>query len=605
MKTIVILSGVKYSSTKQRPHHMATFFARKGYRVIYIGLPEQSKVLDLQDLSIYDVLNNFSERLENGVYNLKRIVKNNRKYDNGLDELLEKIEKELLPINTTFLVAFPEWVRFINRLSNKCQIIYDCMDDWESFVNDLDWGYSKEVVNNERKLASMADLVVTSARSLYSKMALLNDNVYYLPNGVWTKDYKPVHSNSIPQDINNIDGPIVFFMGGIAGWVDTDLISFLAKERPEYSFVFVGTEVKKKLPYYPNIYFLGHKNYEELPAYLNQARVAIIPFKVNKLTVAVTPLKFYEYLGSATPVVTTIMPDLLGLEGSMTALSYKEFLTHVDRYVDMDKSQYQLESNKAIKTSMEFDWSKLIEPLCSFIERENMKLQSKRKFLDDTLKLYSSYQQNTLIKNELLSLYNMIGNYELAIKLFNTDENDEDIYIFDYLQMALAYFQVGHFEKAIKVVMKNFENEEMSLAYFKSLINDDKNMVMLLEIYLFKLVGNIYKAIEIADKAIYSMNDTRQVLGLLAGLYMDLGEYETGAYYGVEAIYNRGDLSIGEVMDTECISLLVNYLTNLQQHVLAEDIVLSIITDNTFKEFCIQKLSTIYLSKYSYNDEGE
>ncbi|MGY3714869.1 glycosyltransferase [Sutcliffiella cohnii] len=606
MKTIIILSGVKYNSTKQRPQHMASFFAKKGYRVIYIGLVGESTVIPEQELTkicVDNLLEKYSRQTEEGIFVLKRILKSKDRINDGLEDLLEKLENHFNSKDVTFIVAFPDWMKFLDKISNECNLIYDCMDDWESFVSDLDWGYSQQMIQNERKLASIADLVIASARSLYAKMSHLNEKVYYLPNGVWNSDYYSKYVNSaIPKDISTINKPIIFFMGAIAGWVDTKLIRFLAESRPKYSFVFIGAKVREKLPQIPNIYFLGHKKYEELPLYLSQAKVAIIPFKVNKLTAAVTPLKFYEYLSSSTPVVTTIMPDLLGHPGSKTALGYNEFLNHIDNYVNMDKNEYELETKKATSTSEEFDWNILFEPLCSFIEGRNFRVPLKNEFINATIKIYENYKQNDLIKNELLTLYNLQSQYDLSCKLIKSKDIKYENSLIDYINVALAYVKENQLENAIKALKLYFKSSNLLTVYLDSLIKE-KNKELFLEIFLLKLSGNIYEALNLTDELLSVRKTDSKLLGMLCGLYLDLGEYDIALHYATDALYNRGYLRLEEVFDIRCITFLINQLIKQKNYEMAEEIALSLMKLNKeWEEKAVELLSDIYLSKHMSDD---
>ncbi|WP_079527207.1 glycosyltransferase [Halobacillus hunanensis] len=610
MKTIVMLTGVTFNSLKQRPHHMAKHFSTQGYRVVFLPIIGDKVVLQnciIKKLSFQKLLEKYSKEVKQNLFVMKKLLYDTVGSENGLEEILEIIERDAKG-KVTFIVSHPNWGKYIAGISTDSKLIYDCLDDWESFVNDLDWGYQNDLIHYERKIASMADLVIVSARSLYLKMAHLNENIYYLPNGVWNKDYSfnnTIQTQDIPKDTLSINKPIVFFMGAIAGWVDTELIRFVAESRPEYSFVFIGAKVKKRLPEISNIYFLGQKKYEELPSYLSQAKVAIIPFKVNRLTTAVTPLKFYEYLSSSTPVVTTMMPDLIGIKGSQTALNYKDFLTYIDKYIYMDDAEYKLESQRAKTTSEDFDWNKLFEPLTSFINDENFRTSSVDNFTNKMIQLYESYKQNNHIKNELLCLYNIQRRYSLSLELLTSKENIEDKLTFDYIQMALAYFQVGHYEKSVQVLTKNQKTKRSLLVYIDSIANDIDNREVLLQIFLFKMSGDIYEAIRLADEAIQVRGNSRKLLGLLAGLYLDLGEYGSAFHFATEAIRIRENLKIEDILDIDCITFLIEFLTKKQQHELAEEVVLLVMTNKELEESCINMLSTIYFSKAFNHEKNE
>jgi len=605
MKTIIMLSGVPYRySLKQRPHHMAIYFAQRGYRIVYLGLSEINRNLsELHRNGSGDLLDRFFERTDEGIYILKKIeTKIDLHPEFGFDDLLQQLEIYFSPKDVVFIVSFPDWIQYLTKVSNKSKIVYDCLDDWESFVSDLDLGYSEMTIQNERKLASLADLIIVSARSLYVKMAKFNERLYYLPNGVWNADFeKSGDISETPIDIRNIQKPIVFFMGAIAGWVDIDLIKYLADARRDYSFVFVGDEIQVKLPALPNIYFLGRKKYEELPLYLKEARVAIIPFKVNKLTAAVTPLKFYEYLSSSTPVVTTMMPDLIGLHGSRMARNYEDFLDHLDAYVLMDHDQYQLEANRASETSKRFEWAKLLEPLCSFIDGKDFTTLPKSEFLNEMINTYQTFKEQDYIQNELIVLYNSTGQYQLSCSLFNKDENMEERHYIDYSQLSLAYFKQGDIEFSVYLLKKYFSNSKNHFfeVYVDSIIND-KNMIIFLELFLLKICGFIYEALKKSDELYPDWKENPKFLGLLCGLYTDLGEYDLAFRYAIEALEVGEGYAYEEIFDFYSLTCLIRQLTIQKNYDAAENIALSLTkVSPKWEEKVIKILADIYFIRES------
>lgn len=600
MKTIIMLSGIPYRSTRQRPQHMALFFAQQGYRILYLSLTEiNSNLTEVHRSGTGDLLDRFFERTDEGIHILKKIeMKIDLNPGFGFDDLLHKLEIYFSPKDVIFIVSFPDWIQYLNKVSNESKIIYDCLDDWESFISDLDLGYTETTIHNERKLASLADLIIVSARSLYVKMARFNDNLYYLPNGVWNADYGSF-GDEIPIDIRNIKKPIVFFMGAIAGWVDIDLIKYLADARPEYSFVFVGDEVKVKLPTSSNIHFLGRKKYEDLPLYLKEAKVAIIPFKVNKLTTAVTPLKFYEYLSSSTPVVTTIMPDLIGLPGSKMAWSYEDFLKHLDAYILMDNDQYQLEANRASQTSKRFEWAKLLEPLCSFFDGKDFILLPKSEFINEMINSYRTFQEQEYIQNELITLYNSTGQYQMSCSLFNKHENIEERHYIDYNQLALAYFKQGDVEYSICLLKKYLTSSKNHLfeVYVESIINDE-NRLIFLELFLLKKCGFIYEALKKSDELYPEWKTNPKFLGLLCGLYMDLGEYDLALHLAIKALDVGEEYTYEEIFDFYSLSFLIKQLSKQKIYDAAENIAISLMKVNQdWEEKTVKILADIYIMR--------
>ena len=94
--------------------------------------------------------------------------------------------------------------------------------------------------------------------------------------------------------------PVIGYSGALQDRFHVDLIYDFALSHPHLSFVFVG-HVKdekyfRKLKELKKIYFTGSRKFSEIPSYINNFDVAIIPYKINKFTRSMYPLKIYEYL---------------------------------------------------------------------------------------------------------------------------------------------------------------------------------------------------------------------------------------------------------------------------------------------------------------------
>jgi glycosyltransferase involved in cell wall biosynthesis len=190
-------------------------------------------------------------------------------------------------------------------------VVYDCMDRYAAFHRGAT---SERIERTEAAIVGRADLVFASSRSLAERLDRLHE-VVLVPNGVDTSAFA-VRRTSPPAW--KTAGPVIGFYGTLGDWLDFDLLTDLARRRPEWSFVFAGPQASRKfdrLRELANVYYLGVIHYEELPRHAAWFDVGLVPFRLNALTRYVHPIKALEYLAIGLPVVSTPLVDLAELSG--------------------------------------------------------------------------------------------------------------------------------------------------------------------------------------------------------------------------------------------------------------------------------------------------
>jgi glycosyltransferase involved in cell wall biosynthesis len=114
-----------------------------------------------------------------------------------------------------------------------------------------------------------------------------------------------------PDDLQGIKRPMIGYVGVISERIDFGLVEFLAQNRKDYSFVFVGPfygnvgDWVRRLKRLKNVFFLGERHYDEIPNYIASFDVCIIPHIVDEFTLSNDPMKVYEYIYAGKPVVST------------------------------------------------------------------------------------------------------------------------------------------------------------------------------------------------------------------------------------------------------------------------------------------------------------
>lgn len=204
-------------------------------------------------------------------------------------------------------------------------VCYDCMDDFPLMFQGR-WRRVFQALDSE--LLQVSDLVITSSEELHARCGKANANVHLVRNGVAVNLYSGDGLVS-PSDLQKIRRPILGYIGHIAHWVDLELLEALAARYPEASLVIVGPVAVpvRGLSNLPNVHFLGLKLFAEVPRYIREFDVCLIPFRFNDLTAAVNPIKLYEYCAAGKPIVSVALPELEPFRKlCYLARSHNEFL---------------------------------------------------------------------------------------------------------------------------------------------------------------------------------------------------------------------------------------------------------------------------------------
>ena len=209
----------------------------------------------------------------------------------------------------------PMALRFSDHLRPR-GIIYDCMDELAAFK-----GACPELMEQEQKLFAKADVVFAGGASLYAAKKTKHKNVHLQPSSIDREHFAAARTGlPDPADQADIPHPRIGFFGVLDERLDLELLRQLAPEHPDWHFVLLGPVVKireDELPTGLNIHYLGKKDYAELPNYLANWDVAMLPFALNASTRFISPTKTPEYLAAGKSVVSTPIQDVVKPYGEM------------------------------------------------------------------------------------------------------------------------------------------------------------------------------------------------------------------------------------------------------------------------------------------------
>lgn len=293
MATIVYPATIDYEWMYQRPQQLLKAFAELGHKAIFYNYDYFFKQKEPQ-IELYPNL-----------------------FLCKADVPLEKVGLEDPVI---LWITYPHHVRYVGKYKEKL-VVFDALDEptgeFAFWANDVD------------NMAGKADIIFTTAKKMYDYHIEKHNNVHMCPNGADYEHFKIAQkiSSSKPKDMPKNDRPTIGYFGAIASWIDWELITYISSQNKHFNFVMIGPLYDKfRDPVKaPNIYYLGRKDYAQLPNYLQWFDACIIPFKVTPMIEGCNPIKIYEYLSAGKPVVTTNMPEVVTLGGAYIGKSKEEF----------------------------------------------------------------------------------------------------------------------------------------------------------------------------------------------------------------------------------------------------------------------------------------
>jgi beta-glucosidase/6-phospho-beta-glucosidase/beta-galactosidase/glycosyltransferase involved in cell wall biosynthesis len=235
-------------------------------------------------------------------------------------------------------------------------VVYDSMDELSQFS-----GAPRALVDNENRLMEYADIVFAGGYELSMKKKKRHNNVHFFGCGVEVNHFGLARdpATAVPPDIDFMSRPILGWFGVVDERVDYNMVGEMARMRPAWSFAMVGPVVKvdpNLLPHFPNLYWLGQRDYSVLPNYCKAFDICMMPFAINAATEYINPTKALEYLATGRPVISTPVKDVLRQYKDLVDIvkTAEEFVEAADRAIkNPDRARIQRGIDRASQCSWE------------------------------------------------------------------------------------------------------------------------------------------------------------------------------------------------------------------------------------------------------------
>jgi beta-glucosidase/6-phospho-beta-glucosidase/beta-galactosidase/glycosyltransferase involved in cell wall biosynthesis len=365
---IVVFSHLRWGFVWQRPQQFLSRFAKK-HKILFIEEPFfDLKEGDEPRLDFHRVMPNVTVATPHVSASWNRNPK--------LPERLRQFSRQAIeamndggefdrPLLWYYSPMDSAWS--LGHFENR-GIVYDCMDELSQFT-----GAPKALVRNESRLIGYADVLFTGGYELGEKKRKQHTNVHTFGCGVEYEHFSKAADPStvIPPDIDFMSRPVLGWFGVVDERVDYALLGEVAKARPDWSIALVGPVVKvdpNLLPYAPNLFWLGGRDYQQLPNYVAAFDVCMMPFAMNASTQYINPTKGLEYMASGRPIVSTHVRDVVRQWSDIVYLTKnttEDFIRAVELALKEGKTSERVK--KGIELSKQCSWERTVERMQDLI----------------------------------------------------------------------------------------------------------------------------------------------------------------------------------------------------------------------------------------------
>lgn len=265
----IYYSKIKYEILCQRPHQIMKHFS-KTFNKIFIGDIDNVKYEENNNLLV--VPYQLKECIFHFMNNSKCILYYT---DSRLFDEVKKLNKTLLydlidaPIN-----EFEVWKPNLEKCIKQSDEVMYSHPDLNHFLNEIDSDKTYHYISN-----ACDDEHFSKSKERIGKR---------------------------PSEFPKTEKPILGYYGSFAEWLDYDMIRKYANNG-QYHIVMIGGiqgNPKYNIRFnHPNITWIDHKPYKELPYYLSWFDKCFLPFKDCELTKYVNPCKLWEYMVSGKEII--------------------------------------------------------------------------------------------------------------------------------------------------------------------------------------------------------------------------------------------------------------------------------------------------------------
>lgn len=201
--------------------------------------------------------------------------------------------------NNFFWATYPNYTIYEFFKRSKFRV-YDIAE--RRSQNPIVPKYAKKI---ERKMVAQADIVFIDNHAAIEDYKELNNNIYYIPQGVNVETFAKDQS---------VEKEYIGYIGNFHFAIDYALLKDLILKNSDKKFLLVGAILENEaneIMALPNVTHIDKVPKTELSIYMAKMKLGIIPYLINDVTVGVYPTKMFEYIAAGVPVISTPLPEVV------------------------------------------------------------------------------------------------------------------------------------------------------------------------------------------------------------------------------------------------------------------------------------------------------
>lgn len=230
-----------------------------------------------------------------------------------------------------------------------------------------------QVADAERRLATRARLLIGTSGPVLEHLVEIapGRRSLLLENGVDVGHFSAVGGR--PKAYEGSQGGVLVYVGALDERFDIATVRAVAEAFPATRIALLGPiegEVRERFKGAPNVIALGPQPYDQIPAFLGHATIALLPLTSHPANRGRSPMKLYEYAAAGLPVVATRTVELERRNPAFveSAPDQDAFVAAVGRLL-ADDALRRKRGEDARREAAEHDWAGIAARLASEIER--------------------------------------------------------------------------------------------------------------------------------------------------------------------------------------------------------------------------------------------